>query len=67
MIVNEGKLEVEFTNFVDFIQSNSGDKFEAFAKSKYLIDQENYKYKVHEEARNNLTRKVQSVVGRNRH
>ena len=58
MKVNEGILEVEFTKFVDFIQKESGEKFESFATSKYLNDQENYKYAVHKEARDNLANKL---------
>lgn len=57
MIVNEDILEVEFTSFVNFILKNPGDKFESFDTSKYLIDEENYKYKVYDEARNNLANK----------
>jgi len=58
MIINEDILEVEFTKFVDFIQKESGEKFEAFITSKYLNEQENYKYKVHEEAKANLANKL---------
>lgn len=58
MIVNESILEIEFTSFVNFIQLISGDRFEAFATSNFLNNEENYKYKVHEEANDNLDKKL---------
>ena len=58
MIIDEMVLESEYSKFIDFIQLNSGEKFEAFATSKYLKKEENYKYKVHEEARDNLDNKL---------
>ena len=57
MKVNQDILEVEFTNFANFIQSISGEKFEDFRKSRYLNSEENYKYTVYEEARENLSNK----------
>lgn len=58
MKVNEDILEDKFAKFVDFIKSESGEKFEAFASSKYLKKEENYKYIVYEEAKGNLANKL---------
>lgn len=57
MIVSTENLELHFTEFVQFIKTTSNENFHAFATSKYLDNQENYKYKVYEEARENLGNK----------
>jgi hypothetical protein len=57
MTVNQEILEAAFTDFSDFIKSTSGEEFEAFATSKYLNAEENYKYAIYEAARENLANK----------
>lgn len=57
MTINQDILEAAFTNFTDFVLFKSGEKFEAFATSKYLKNEENYKYEVYNEARNALANK----------
>lgn len=57
MTVTTEILETRFTEFVQFIKTSSGENFQIFATSKYLDNQENYKYKVYEEARESLGNK----------
>jgi 5-methylcytosine-specific restriction enzyme A len=50
-------LEKLFNEFIKFIKSTSGEDFESFHTSKFLVKNENYKYKVYEEARESLGNK----------
>jgi hypothetical protein len=43
-----------FVEFAEFIKKSSAEDFQTFATSKYLINNENYKYNVYEEARESL-------------
>jgi len=43
-----------FLEFSDFIKYSSDEEFQTFAGSSYLVNNENYKYKVYEEARESL-------------
>jgi 5-methylcytosine-specific restriction enzyme A len=54
MTVTTERLETLFKDFVQFIKATSNENFQAFATSKYIDDQENYKYEVYKEARNSL-------------
>lgn len=47
-------LESLFQEFLRLIRSESGEEFKSFQSSKYLNEQENYKYQVFEEARDGL-------------
>jgi len=54
MVVEIETLSKLFVEFTDFIKNSSGEDFQTFATSKYLINNENYKYKVYDEARESL-------------
>lgn len=51
MKVDIQKLDSLFNEFVVFIKEIDGEIFQNFSSSKYLINQENYKYGVYEKAR----------------
>ena len=57
MIIEQNILESLYSQFVGFIASHTGESFSSFEKSGYLNGEENYKYKVYEEARENLANK----------
>lgn len=57
MIIEQSILESLYSQFVGFIASHTGESFNSFEKSGYLNGEENYKYKVYEEARENLANK----------
>lgn len=44
MTVPTKKLELLFSDFVDFIKQQTGDTFVNFQSSAYIDRQENYKY-----------------------
>lgn len=50
-------LEKLYADFTDFIRVTSNEKFTAFRSSKFVDQEENYKYSVYEEARENLGNK----------
>jgi 5-methylcytosine-specific restriction enzyme A len=51
MKVDIQKLDSLFDEFVGFIKEIDGEIFQDFSSSRYLIEQENYKYSVYEKAR----------------
>lgn len=57
MEINLQKLDSLFNEFVGFIKEFDGEIFQTFRFSKYLINQENYKYSVYEEAKETLESK----------
>ena len=50
-------LEFLFADFVRFIKQQTGDTFVSFQSSSYLDKEENYKYQVSKEAKENLDQK----------
>jgi 5-methylcytosine-specific restriction enzyme A len=47
-------LESLWNQFIQLLGKETGEEFKSFTTSKYLINHENYKYQVYEEARENL-------------
>lgn len=54
MIIDTEVLEELFAVFIAFISSKDNEQFTTFQKSKYIDIQENYKYSVYKEAKENL-------------
>ena len=57
MTINTDILEKSFLEFSDFIKLQDGQPFTTFTDSKFINDEENYKYSVYKEARENLGNK----------
>lgn len=50
-------LEKEFSGFKNLVYENDGQPFKSFKTSQFIDDNENYKYSVYQEARENLNNK----------
>lgn len=57
MTIDTNILEKKFLAFSDFIKNQDGQPFNSFSDSKFIDSQENYKYSVYKEARENLGQK----------
>lgn len=57
MEINNEILEKRFEAFSDFVSSQDSKKFDTFKSSKFIDKNENYKYSVYNEARENLGNK----------
>ena len=58
MTIKTDILEKKYLTFSEFIKNQDGQPFNTFSDSKFIDEQENYKYSVYKEARENLGNKL---------